>query len=146
MVFIEIGKGSKEKQSLLPTDITVPLSKSSLTYNKHNAEHHPWVPLFRMFLAYFRVAGSPSHEYQIPEEMSKRIENEFVQQRRQAAETNQILMSDQELLRLLGLARLHALSWGRTELNSAMWERVKVLERTRKARFDDSLGSSFAGH
>jgi hypothetical protein len=122
--------------ALLPTDIAVPLVPSKTDAVPSQPEEHPWLPLFRLFLAFYRNAGPASHVYSIPDDIAKKIETEFADQRRRAAasEGKEALMTDMELLQLLGLARLLALSCGRDCLDSITWERMKTMESARQAR------------
>lgn len=138
------------KASLLPTDITVPLAaKSSFDKSRSSSleSSHPWLPLFRLYVSYFRGAGSPSNDYTIPDAMAKLIEREFSEQRKAAsADPAMRLMSDVDLLQLLGLARLLALSMGRSLLDEEVWERVKTLEKERELRINSPPATSQPGH
>ena len=143
------------RTSLLPTDVSIPIvvpgdqdsSSAQAADGDKSTPAHPWLPLFRLFLAYLRGAGSVSHDYLIPDEMAKMIEKEFAAQRQRASQSNgaEALMSDMDLLQRLGLARLLAISNGRSELDKATWERAKNMEAARVSRLSKAAVPQ-AGH
>ena len=71
--------------------------------------------------------GKPSLDYEIPEAVSSRIIQDFVEMRKKEGSK----VSDQSLMRILDLARLHCVSHFRSNLTWSDWERARHLEERR---------------
>jgi hypothetical protein len=119
------ASGSNGEQ-VLPTDLTIPLQAHLSVPPVGSAISEPAnLDLLRLYLAYYRVAGPESHTYDVPDAVAKLVEEQFVQSRQQDLEERR--MTQDDLFKLLSLARLMSLSYGKSELNEQIWEQTKQL-------------------
>ncbi|CAG8502286.1 3458_t:CDS:10 [Racocetra persica] len=115
-------------RSFLPCDCIIPLMS--------NVEETLVFDVQEEILAEFRIYLSTLRyvEYSIPESVSKHIENEFVNQRKNASKTGQPLVTQTDLLLRMTLARLVTLSFGQFELTPELWNYTQNLDEQRKQR------------
>ncbi|KAI8059529.1 putative alanine racemase-domain-containing protein [Gongronella butleri] len=122
IAFISLSTG----KSLLPYDCTVPLQfkypMDASALESHAAPSDDQLALYRMYIQACRAGA-----YEIPEEMSQFIQDEFVHQRKVAAENKTRLPNQEDLMARLNLCRLVTLSFGETTLTRAIYDHAMQL-------------------
>ncbi|EDV20813.1 uncharacterized protein TRIADDRAFT_31319 [Trichoplax adhaerens] len=118
-----------EGKSILPCDIVIPIrQRNSVT----KAESNPIREIPFSFLQDFRtyLAVTRSLNYTVTNEMQQALQEDFVNSRK----LDDKAMTADDFHLMLTMARLLTLSFGQTLLTPELWNRVKSLERHRKAR------------
>ncbi|XP_055083153.1 mini-chromosome maintenance complex-binding protein [Periophthalmus magnuspinnatus] len=126
---------SSEGRSLLPSDCQVPLQPAvapSQLEETVNGLHVPQtssaqINRFRTYLGLAQLL-----DYNISEEMTKWVEDDFVDMRKDDPQS----ISAEDLHRLLVVARLLSLSVGVTALSRESWSKAKHLETLRRGRME----------
>ncbi|XP_069045216.1 mini-chromosome maintenance complex-binding protein [Lepisosteus oculatus] len=123
---------TSEGRSLLPADCLVHLQPQLNPPNMQEYLSALEVSLLPSLLNKFRVYLSllRTMEYSISEEVTKAVEDDFVEMRKNDPQS----ISGEDLHRLLVVARLLSLSVGQTTLSRERWTRAKHLESLRKNR------------
>ncbi|KAG8906056.1 hypothetical protein FRB99_007713 [Tulasnella sp. 403] len=132
--------GGKSKKSVfLPnTDITIPLCP---TAKPDGGSYNPFKPLDEIALPKketldaFRnfVCGAMSGAVKVTESLSKYIQADFVKERSESASKATNITPDDLILRM-NLVRLLALTYHETEVTKDMWDKVKMLDQSRRDR------------
>ncbi|CAG8508395.1 4124_t:CDS:10 [Cetraspora pellucida] len=115
-------------RSFLPCDCIIPLIPNVEDTLMFDVQEEILAE-FRIYLSTLRYA-----EYSIPESVSEHIQNEFVNQRKNASKTGQPLVTQTDLLLRMTLARLVTLSFGQFELTPELWNYTQKLDDQRKQR------------
>ncbi|KAF0431049.1 putative alanine racemase-domain-containing protein [Gigaspora margarita] len=115
-------------RSFLPCDCIIPLLPNAEETLMFDVQEET-LSEFRIYLSTLRCA-----EYSIPENVSEHIQNEFVNQRKNASKTGQPLVTQADLLLRMTLARLVTLSFGQLELTPELWDYTQNLDEQRKQR------------
>ena len=84
---------------------------------------------FRSYLNYVRTINC-----EIPAELQKKIQDDFVQMRKDSSSRAGPKICSDDLHRFLALSRLLAISEGSLTLSDAHWERAKSMELERRER------------
>ncbi|CAG8508965.1 6508_t:CDS:10, partial [Scutellospora calospora] len=113
-------------RSFLPCDCIIPLQPNDEETIMFEVQEDILAE-FRTYLSILRCA-----EYSIPESVSEHIQNEFVNQRKNASKTGQPLVTQTDLLLRMTLARLVTLSFGQLELTPELWDYTQKLDEQRK--------------
>ncbi|MBN3295848.1 MCMBP protein, partial [Amia calva] len=123
---------TSEGRSLLPSDCQVHLQPQLAPPNMEEYLSALQVALMPSLLNKFRLYTSllRTVEYGISEEVTKAVEDDFVEMRKNDPQS----ISGEDLHRLLVVARLLSLSVGQTTLCRERWLRAKHLESLRKNR------------
>ncbi|KAK0149931.1 Mini-chromosome maintenance complex-binding protein [Merluccius polli] len=124
---------ASEGRSLLPSDCQVHLQPQVTSPNMEEylgSVHTVLQPSsqlnkFRLYLAVARTL-----DYSISEEVTKAVEDDFVDMRKDDPQS----ISAEDLHRLLVVARLLSLSLGQTALSRDAWMRAKHIETLRRSR------------
>lgn len=122
-----------EGKSLLPSDFRVPLSPAQNFSAEDGFEAiigsltPTLLVQIRRYLTAVKIA-----DYKLSEELQAVVQDDFVQSRQRALESNR--MTTEDFHRLLLLARLLTLSEGHTSLTHEAWNKAKLMEEERKKR------------
>ncbi|EGN96137.1 hypothetical protein SERLA73DRAFT_185710 [Serpula lacrymans var. lacrymans S7.3] len=127
MTFIVLSEG--RKSAFFQTSINIPLQIIS-SENVYRAKDQIKMPATDELIAFRRlVAGAKAGNVQVADKTSTYIQDDFVEQRKR---DNSITVDD--LIHLMTVARLLALSLYESELSTDVWKRAKELESRRKLR------------
>ncbi|KAF8078186.1 mini-chromosome maintenance replisome factor-domain-containing protein [Lyophyllum atratum] len=137
VAFIILSGG--KKSAMFQTSVNVPLTPADLTadfdfYKDADAITLPsqeTLGLFRSLIGCAKVGNVA-----VSEETAEFIQEDFVKERKAAAAPSDALSSE-DLIHMMMLARLVALSLQETEITVPIWGRVKALEAKRKARISE---------
>ncbi|KAL0088227.1 mini-chromosome maintenance replisome factor-domain-containing protein [Phycomyces blakesleeanus] len=120
-------------KSMLPNHCTVPLQarfaltdgnlKDTMQYSNETLD---------MFRAY--IESAKHGEYEIPDDVSEYIQEEFVNERKRAAENGTTLPSQEDLMARMSISRLVALSFGERYLTKDTFNYAVSLDEQRKGR------------
>ncbi|XP_072293289.1 mini-chromosome maintenance complex-binding protein [Eucyclogobius newberryi] len=130
---------SSEGRSLLPSDCRVPLQPQlapSQMEERLSGLHVPQTSSAQINQFRTYVGLAQLLDYNISEEMTKFVEDDFVDMRKDDPQS----ISAEDLHRLLVVARLLSLSVGATALNRESWSKAKHLESLRTSRVEQHRG------
>ncbi|CAO3642231.1 unnamed protein product [Cunninghamella blakesleeana] len=123
------------KKSLLPNHCTIPLEPIfPLDQNQIENRSLPSKQELDAFRIYLQ--GARNANYEISESISQFIQNQFVEERKQASEQKLPLPTQEDLMLRMNLCRLVALSFGETQLTKETYEYVVHLDQLRKSRIN----------
>ncbi|TFK99027.1 hypothetical protein BDV98DRAFT_533420 [Pterulicium gracile] len=123
---------SGSKSAFFKTDTTIPLLPTTTTPDLYKPATEITLPdeeTLASFRALVRGAKARTGGIGIGADVSKFIQDDFVQTRKEEPETK-----TEDLVRLMMMAKLMALSYGEKELTREMWERAKRVEREGRER------------
>ncbi|PBK96464.1 hypothetical protein ARMGADRAFT_1052439 [Armillaria gallica] len=130
VVFIVLSEGNKS--AFFPTLVQLPLKPVTETNGLYKSPGEIQLPskidMFRHLVAKARI-GSVS----IGDETAKRIQEDFVNERKGGSVTAD------DLIQRMSVARLLALSYDKSEVDGEMWEKAKGLERSRRQRINNQI-------
>ncbi|KFO70904.1 Mini-chromosome maintenance complex-binding protein [Cuculus canorus] len=123
---------TSEGRSLLPSDCQVHLQPQIIPPNMEEYMSSLLTAVLPSVLNKFRIYLSLSRllDYSISDEVTKAVEEDFVEMRKNDPES----VTADDLHRMLLVARFLSLSAGQTTLSRERWLRAKQLEALRKAR------------
>uniref|UniRef100_A0A8C5RAN8 Mini-chromosome maintenance complex-binding protein n=1 Tax=Leptobrachium leishanense TaxID=445787 RepID=A0A8C5RAN8_9ANUR len=126
---------TSEGRALLPSDCQIPLRPQTAPSSMERYVEALLASALPSLLNKFRVYLSALRflEYSITDEVTKAVEDDFVEIRRMDPHS----MSADDLHRLLVVARLVSLSAGQTTLSQERWLHAKQLEEQRKGRLQE---------
>lgn len=123
------AKNSADEKNLLDMDASIEFSWPKSAQPKHvDKVDQTRLELFRSFLS---VVKSKSNKYQVPDDLTEKIVDDFVEMRKDKS----LNMCQWTLLRFLDIARLHCISELRTELTWDDWEHAKSKEILRMTKY-----------
>ncbi|KAI8332209.1 putative alanine racemase-domain-containing protein [Chlamydoabsidia padenii] len=121
------------RKSLLPNHCTI-VMKPTYPLDQTQPENRSspkrqQLDVFRMFIQASRHAS-----YEIPEDISQYIQDDFVKERKKAADQQLPLPSQEDLMLRMNLCRLVALSFGQHTLTKDIYDYTVRLDQLRKSR------------
>ncbi|KAJ7168060.1 mini-chromosome maintenance replisome factor-domain-containing protein [Mycena crocata] len=132
-VFLILSEG--KKSTFFQTNINIPLQPNNATelYGLADMVQLPSAEMLTMFRDL--VGGAKMGNVTIGESVAEYIQEDFVSERKAAPTPAEAVTSD-DLIHRMMVARLLTLSMHQHEVSIEIWERVKVMEATRKRRLD----------
>ncbi|KAJ7582490.1 putative alanine racemase-domain-containing protein [Mycena floridula] len=132
--FVVICEG--RKSAFFQTTVNVPLrpkgSSSETVYKASDQISLPTPEKLQLFREF--VGGSKVGNVSIGEETGQYIQDDFVNERKEANASGKPTVTSDDLIHRMTMARLLALSFHETEVNTAIWEKIKALESRRQGR------------
>uniref|UniRef100_G1NFW4 Mini-chromosome maintenance complex-binding protein n=1 Tax=Meleagris gallopavo TaxID=9103 RepID=G1NFW4_MELGA len=134
---------TSEGRSLLPSDCQVQLQPQIIPPNMEEYVNSLLTAVLPSVLNKFRIYLSLLRllDYSISDEVTKAVEEDFVEMRKNDPES----ITADDLHRTLLVARFLSLSAGQTTLSRERWLRAKQLEALRKARLQQQNYYSYVG-
>ncbi|KAI8384705.1 putative alanine racemase-domain-containing protein [Radiomyces spectabilis] len=122
-------------KSMLPSHCVVPLEAAyplaEANEDDFGAVSKDTLRLFRTF-----IQAAKTLDYEIPEHVSEYIQDAFVQNRKAATTEGRKLLSQEDLMLRMNLARLIAVSFGETSLTKEIYDHATKLDEARLARLE----------
>ncbi|KAI8097427.1 putative alanine racemase-domain-containing protein [Halteromyces radiatus] len=127
--FITLSSG----KSLLPNHCVIPL-KPDYALEQNQAENRTSPPKEELEVFRIYLQASKHASYEIPDNVSQYIQDDFVKERKQASERQAPLPSQEDLMMRMNLCRLVALSFGERVLTKETYDYTVQLDQGRKSR------------